>query len=59
MGGTHLAPAVRGVAAYGNGYLMVAADGGVFNFSDTAFVETLGDTPPGVPIIGIAVTAAL
>ena len=34
---------------YGAGYLMVAADGGIFNFSDQAFLGSLGDNPPPKP----------
>ena len=48
---------MNGRVAYGNGYRMVASDGGVFDFSDTAFVGSLGDNPPQTRIIGIAITA--
>ena len=36
---------------YGNGYLMVAADGGIFNFSDKPFAGSLGANPPAKPIV--------
>jgi hypothetical protein len=39
---------------YGNGYLLVAADGGIFDFSDKAFQGSLGDRPPPTPIIAVA-----
>jgi hypothetical protein len=39
---------------YGNGYLMVGADGGVFNFSSRTFVGSLAAHPPASPIVSIA-----
>ena len=30
---------------------MVAADGGIFSFSDRPFVGSLGDHPPAKPIV--------
>jgi hypothetical protein len=39
---------------YGNGYLMVAEDGGIFNFSDKAFAGSLGGNPPSRPIVAVA-----
>ena len=30
---------------------MVAADGGIFSFSDRPFVGSLGDNPPPKPIV--------
>jgi hypothetical protein len=45
---------VIGVVAYGDGYLMVAIDGGVFNFSTHPFLGSLGGDPPDEPIIAIA-----
>jgi hypothetical protein len=36
---------------YGVGYLMVAADGGIFDFSDRPFSGSLGDNPPARPIV--------
>ena len=57
MGDKHLNQPVDGLVAFGNGYLMGAADGGVFNFSDRAFVGSLADNPPSAPIIGLAAFA--
>ncbi|MDQ1569193.1 MAG: hypothetical protein QOF96_4073, partial [Actinomycetota bacterium] len=42
---------VVGMVRYGAGYLMVAADGGIFSFSDRPFVGSLGDNPPSKPIV--------
>jgi hypothetical protein len=42
------------VVPYGDGYLLVASDGGVFNFSNKPFSGSLGGNPPPTPIIGIA-----
>jgi hypothetical protein len=39
---------------YGNGYLMVGEDGGIFNFSDRSFSGSLGDHPPARPIVSVA-----
>jgi hypothetical protein len=39
---------------YGNGYLMVAEDGGIFNFSDKVFRGSLGATPPARPVVAVA-----
>jgi hypothetical protein len=38
---------------YGDGYLMVAEDGGVFDFSDRPFSGSLGDHPPAHPVISV------
>jgi len=46
--------AVNGMVAFGEGYLMVASDGGVFNFSNKIFHGSLGDMPPPNPIVAIA-----
>ena len=45
---------VTGMVRFGNGYLMVATDGGIFNFSDRAFLGSLGDKPPARPIASVA-----
>ena len=45
---------MNGLVAYGNGYLMVASDGGVFDFSNKPFVGSLGSNPLSSPVIGIA-----
>lgn len=39
---------------WGNGYLMVATDGGVFSFSDEPFLGSLGAVPPPTPITSVA-----
>jgi hypothetical protein len=39
---------------FGSGYLMVAADGGVFNFSERPFSGSLGDNPPEKPVVAVA-----
>jgi hypothetical protein len=45
---------VNGLVAFGNGYLMVASDGGIFDLSDTPFAGSLASDPPAAPIIGVA-----
>jgi hypothetical protein len=45
---------IIGMVRYGNGYLMVASDGGVFSFSDQPFLGSLGDNPPSIPITNVA-----
>ena len=44
---------MTGMVPYGNGYLMVAADGGVFNFSYQPFSGSLGANPPANPVVSI------
>ena len=51
MGSTKLNKPVVGMVRYGNGYLMVGADGGIFNFSDKTFSGSLGGDPPSRPIV--------
>ena len=55
MGGQALNKPVIGVLAYGNGYLMVASDGGIFALTNQPFLGSLGANPPPWPIIGVAV----
>ena len=38
------------------GYWMVAADGGIFSFGDTAFFGSTGDMALNRPIVGMAAT---
>jgi hypothetical protein len=45
---------VIGAIAYGDGYLMVASDSGIFSFSNRPFHGSLGRTPPPNPIVGVA-----
>jgi hypothetical protein len=54
MGGTRLSRPVTGMVRYGDGYLMVAEDGGIFNFSDSPFAGSLGGHPPAHPIVSVA-----
>lgn len=54
MGGTPLNAPVVGAVAFGDGYLMVGADGGIFNFSDQAFLGSLGDNPPSQAVGAVA-----
>jgi hypothetical protein len=53
MGGQHLNRPVSGMVPYGDGYLMVAEDGGVFDFSNRPFSGSLGDHPPAHPVISV------
>ncbi len=50
-------PAV-GIAATpdGQGYWLVASDGGVFSFGDAHFYGSMGGTPLAAPVVGIAST---
>jgi hypothetical protein len=54
MGGTRLSKPITGMVPYGDGYLMVGEDGGVFDFSNLAFVGSLGANPPAHPIVAVA-----
>ena len=45
---------IVGMVAFGNGYLMVGADGGIFNFSTSPFAGSLGDKPPASPVVAVA-----
>jgi len=54
LGSVHLNKPVIGMVAYGDGYLMLASDGGIFDFSTTPFLGTLGANPPSIPIVGVA-----
>ena len=49
---------IVGMVAFGNGYLMVGADGGIFNFSTKPFYGSLGGHPPAVPIVSVAAVRA-
>jgi hypothetical protein len=57
MGATRLNRPVIGMVRFGNGYLMVASDGGIFNFSNQPFVGSLGSNPPANPVVGVASTS--
>ncbi|MDQ1459491.1 MAG: hypothetical protein QOI08_975, partial [Actinomycetota bacterium] len=54
MGGTKLNRPVDGLVAFGNGYLMAASDGGIFDFSNKAFYGSLAGQPLAAPIVGLA-----
>ncbi len=58
IGGTPLRAPVVGMAATpsGNGYWMVASDGGIFTFGDAPFLGSLGALHLNAPIVGIAPT---
>ena len=52
--GVTLDQPINGMVAYGNGYLMTAWDGGVFNFAtDKDFLGSLGGTKLDSPIVGV------
>jgi hypothetical protein len=54
MGGKPLNKPVVGMVSFGNGYLIVGADGGIFNFSNRPFYGSLGADPPAIPIVAVA-----
>ena len=54
MGATKLNKPVVGMVRYGDGYLMVGADGGIFNFSSAPFSGSLGGNPPTSPVVAVA-----
>jgi hypothetical protein len=54
LGATRLNQPVTGMVRFGDGYLMVGEDGGIFNFSDRPFSGSLGDRPPARPITSVA-----
>ena len=58
LGAIHLESSIVGVAATptGNGYWLVAADGGVFTFGDATFHGSLGAIHLKSPIVGVAPT---
>ena len=58
MGAIKLNKPVTGMVRYGDGYLMVGEDGGIFSFSTKKFVGSLGDNPPAKPITSVAVLDA-
>ena len=55
MGATKLNKPVTGMVAFGDAYLMVGEDGGIFNFSDRHFYGSLGGNPPASPIVSVAI----
>jgi myo-inositol-hexaphosphate 3-phosphohydrolase len=54
LGDVKLNKPVTGMVRYGDGYLMVGEDGGIFTFSDKQFNGSLGASPPAKPITSVA-----
>jgi hypothetical protein len=54
MGGQPLNKPVTGMVRYADGYLMVAEDGGIFNFSSQDFLGSLGGKALSSPIVSVA-----
>jgi beta-lactamase class A len=56
--GAHLHQPIVGMAATptGNGYWLVAADGGIFTFGDAHFHGSAGNLHLGEPVVGMAAT---
>ena len=56
MGGTRLAQPIVGMAAArsGNGYWLVARDGGIFTFGDARFYGSTGGIRLNQPIVGMS-----
>ncbi len=50
MGNVHLNQPVVGMVRYGTGYMLIARDGGIFDFSKQLFFGSLGGAPPARPI---------
>ncbi len=38
----------------GNGYWLVASDGGIFSYGDAPFCGSSGDTGTSAPVVGIS-----
>jgi hypothetical protein len=54
MGAVTLNRPVTGMVRYGDGYLMVGEDGGIFNFSNRSFLGSLAENPPTAPLVSVA-----
>ena len=54
MGSTKLSKPITGMVRFGDGYLMVGEDGGIFDFSSSPFAGSLGGHPPAKPIVSVA-----
>jgi type VII secretion-associated serine protease mycosin len=54
MGNVNLNRPVTGMVRFGDGYVMVGEDGGIFNFSDRRFSGSLADRPPAARIAAVA-----
>jgi hypothetical protein len=59
MGGQHLNSPIVGISATpdGQGYWLVAADGGIFSFGDAQFFGSMGNIPLNKPMVGMAASA--
>ena len=59
MGGLALNAPIVGMAIMpaGDGYDLVAADGGIFNFGSAQFYGSMGGVHLNKPIVGMAITA--
>src|SRR6202040_741397 len=57
-GGMRLNPPIVGMAATadGNGYWLVASDGGIFTFGDATFHGSTGGGPPPLPLRALGAT---
>jgi ribosomal protein L24E len=55
LGNTKLNKPITGMVPYGDGYMMVGEDGGIFNFSNKPFDGSLGGNPPARPIVSVSV----
>jgi hypothetical protein len=55
MGGRPLRSPVVGIARYGTGYLLVASDGGIFDFSPQLFFGS-GSGASSNPVVAVAAT---
>jgi hypothetical protein len=56
MGGVRLNRPVVGIVRYGTGYLLVANDGGIFNFSTRTFFGSTANNPIPPDIVSAAAT---
>ncbi len=58
LGGTHLNAPIVGIGTMpaGDGYYLVASDGGVFAYGSAQFYGSMGGKPLNKPIVGMAVT---
>ena len=56
VAGTGAAPPAAGAQTAGDGYRLVAADGGVFAFGDAAFWGSTGDIRLAAPVVAMEAT---
>jgi hypothetical protein len=55
LGAVKLNKPITGMVRYGDGYMMVGEDGGIFNYSNKPFAGSLGASPPAKPVTSVAV----